>query len=76
VFLTYALMAKNCPHKTAFVVSHRFWLVLFSFSFSYQKTFDFLSYFFYDPLILEQCVIHPPIIYIFYSAVFVVEFWF
>ena len=32
-FLRYACIAKNLPLSTAFTVSHRFWVVLFSFSF-------------------------------------------
>jgi hypothetical protein len=41
---------------------------------NFQEPFDFLSYFFYDSLFIEQCVIKPPIIYILSAAVFVVEF--
>src|SRR5574337_1323990 len=32
-FLTYACIAMNFPLSTAFIVSHRFWVVVFSFSF-------------------------------------------
>ena len=32
-FLTYACIAMNLPLSTAFTVSHRFWVVVFSFSF-------------------------------------------
>jgi hypothetical protein len=39
-----------------------------------RKLYDFLSYFFYDPLILEQCVVLPPVVCIFSAAAFVFEF--
>ena len=32
-FLTYACIAMNFPLSTAFILSHRFWVVVFSFSF-------------------------------------------
>ena len=32
-FLRYACIAMNFPLSTAFIVSHRFWVVVFSFSF-------------------------------------------
>ena len=32
-FLTYAYIAMNFPLSTTFIVSHRFWVVVFSFSF-------------------------------------------
>ena len=32
-FLRYACIAMNFPLNTAFIVSHRFWVVVFSFSF-------------------------------------------
>ena len=32
-FLSYACIAMNLPLSTAFTVSHRFWIVVFSFSF-------------------------------------------
>ena len=32
-FLSYACIAMNFPLSTAFIVSHRFWVVVFSFSF-------------------------------------------
>jgi hypothetical protein len=40
----------------------------------FQELFDFLPYFFYDPLISEQCVVQPPIVCVFSAAAFVVEF--
>jgi hypothetical protein len=46
---------------------------LFSFL-SPSRKLDFLSYFFYDTLIIEQCVIQPPIICIFSAVAFVIEF--
>jgi hypothetical protein len=41
---------------------------------SFQETFYFFSYFCYDLLIIEQCIIQPPIICIFSAVIFVVEF--
>jgi hypothetical protein len=38
-----------------------------------QEVFYFLSYFFYDPLITEQCGVQPPIAYIFTAAALVVD---
>ena len=35
-FLRYACIAMNLPLSTAFTVSHRFWVVVFSFSFVYM----------------------------------------
>ena len=35
-FLRYACIAVNFPLSTAFTVSHRFWVVVFSFSFIYM----------------------------------------
>ena len=42
-FLSYACIAMNFPLRTAFTVSHRFWVVVFSFSFiSMQILISFL----------------------------------
>ena len=38
-FLSYACIAMNFPLSTAFTVSHRFWIVVFSFSFVYMHIF-------------------------------------
>ena len=44
-FLRYACIAMNLPLSTAFTVSHRFWVVVFSFSsFSMHILFSFLIY--------------------------------
>jgi hypothetical protein len=43
---------------------------------SIPGTFYFFSYFFYDPLIIEQCVVQLPIVCVFSGASFVIEFWF
>jgi hypothetical protein len=43
----------NFPLKTAFAVSHRFWLVIFSFSLTSRVPL-ISSHFFNDPLILGQ----------------------
>jgi hypothetical protein len=40
----------------------------------FQEIVDFLLYFFYDPLIIQQCVTQPPIICEFSAVVFVVAF--
>jgi hypothetical protein len=66
MFLIYAHMAIHFPLRTAFVVSHKGrWCFHFH---------QLLSYFFYDLLIIEQCVIQSPIICIFSAVAFVVEF--
>jgi hypothetical protein len=67
-------MAINFPFRTAFVVSQRFWYVIIFIFIGFQETFDFLSHFFYDPLIVEQCIIQLPIICVFFAVDFVVEF--
>ena len=44
-FLRYACIAMNLPLSTAFTVSHRFWVVVFSFSFvSMHILISFLIY--------------------------------
>jgi hypothetical protein len=47
-------LAVSFPLKAAFAVSHRFWSVVFIFI-KFQEVFDFLHYFFYYPVITEQC---------------------
>jgi hypothetical protein len=64
-------MAINFPVSTAFAVVQVDGVFIFI---SFQGTFDFLSYFCYHPLIIEQCVIQAPIICVFSAVVFVVEF--
>ena len=54
-FLRYACIAMNLPLSTAFPVSHRFWVVVFSFSFVYAY-FDF----FCDLLVIQYRVVQPP----------------
>jgi hypothetical protein len=66
-------MAINFPLRIAFAMSQVLVGGVFI-SVNFQEPFDFLSYFFYDPLIVEQCVIQPPIIFSFFAVAFVVEF--
>jgi hypothetical protein len=61
MFLIYVLMTINFPLWTAFAMSHRFSWVVFLFLLN-SRNFDFLPYFFYDPVIIEQCGIQPPIV--------------
>ena len=44
-FLRYACIAMNFPLSNAFTVSHRFWVVVFSFSFVSMHIFLFLFWF-------------------------------
>ena len=45
-FLRYACIAMNFPLRTAFTVSHRFWVVVFSFSLvSMQIVISFVDFF-------------------------------
>ena len=50
----------NFPLRTAFTVSLRFWVVVFSFSFvSMQILISFFD-FFCDLLVIQQRVVQPP----------------
>ena len=44
-FLRYACIAMNLPLSTASIESHRFWVVVFSFSFSFASMHIFISFF-------------------------------
>jgi hypothetical protein len=41
---------------------------------NFQKTFNILFYFIDDPFLTEQCVVQIPIVCMFFTAVFVVDF--
>ena len=57
----------NFPLRTAFTVSHKFWVVLFSFSsVSMQILISFFD-FFCDLLVIQQRVVQPPYVGIFNS---------
>ena len=59
----------NFPLSTAFTVSHRFWVVVFSFSFvSMQILIFFFFDFFCDLLVIQQRVVQPPYVAIFNSS--------
>ena len=58
-FLRYACSAMNFPLSTAFIVSHRFWIVVFSFSFVYMHILISFFYFFCDLLVTEERVFQP-----------------
>ena len=62
----------NFPLRTAFTVSHRFWVVVFSFSF---VSMQILIYFFIssDLLVIQQRVVQPPYVGIFNSFSPVIE---
>jgi hypothetical protein len=67
--LIWALMAVNFLVRTAFAVSHRFWVlvgcvVIFI---NFQEPFNFLLYFVNDLLIIEQCVVQVPIVCQFFT---------
>ena len=62
----------NFPLRTAFTVSHRFWVVVFSFSFVSMHILIFF-YFFCDLLVIQQHVVHPPYVGIFNSFSPVIE---
>ena len=61
----------NFPLNTAFTVSHRFWVVVFSFLFISMHIFGFFFDFFCDLSVIQQCVVQPPYVGIFNS--FVIE---
>ena len=56
----------NFPLNTAFIVSHRFWVVVFSFSLVSMHILIFF-YFFYDLLVTQKHVVQPPYAGIFNS---------
>ena len=62
----------NFPVSTAFIVSHRFWVVVFSFSLVSMHIFDFF-YFFCDLLVIQKCVVQPPYVGILNSFSPVIE---
>src|SRR5574337_1825270 len=73
-FLRCACIAMNFPPRTAFTMSHRFWVVVFSFSFISMQiliSFDF----FCDLLVIQQCVVQPPYVGIFNSFSPVIEIY-
>ena len=49
----------NFPLRTAFTVSHRFWVVLFSFSFVSMHILISFFDFFCDLLVIQQRVVKP-----------------
>ena len=61
----------NLPLSTAFTVPHRFWVVVFSFSFISMHILIsvFLLYFFCNLLVIQQRVVQPP-----YFAIFSIFF--
>jgi len=72
-FLRCACIAMNFPLRTAFTVSHKFWVVVFSFSFvSMQILISFFD-FFCDLLVIQQRVVQPPYVGIFNSFSPVIE---
>jgi hypothetical protein len=73
VLLIYALMAINFSLRTAFAVSHRFWYVVFSFSLTSRKLLISLLFHQWSIDHWAMCV-QFPIVCMFFSAVFVVEF--
>ena len=57
----------NCPLSTDFTVSHRFWVVVLSFSFVSMSIFISFLIFFCDLLVIQQRVVQPPYVGIFNS---------
>ena len=73
-FFRYACIAMNFPLNTDFIVSHRFWVVVFSFSFvSIYTLISFLISFLCDLLVIQKCVVQPPHVGIFNSFSPVIE---
>ena len=66
-FLRCAYTAMNLPLSTAFTVSHRFWVVVFSFSFISMHILISFFDFFCDLLVIQQHVVQPPYVGIFNS---------
>ena len=64
-FLRYACIAMNLSLSTAFTVSHRFWVVVFSFSFVSMHILISFFDFFCDLLVIQQRVVQPPYVGIF-----------
>ena len=50
----------NFPLRTAFTVSHRFWVVVVFIVIRFYANFDFFFDFFCDLLVIQQCVVQPP----------------
>ena len=50
----------NFPLSTAFTVSHRFWVVVFSFSLVSMRILISFFNFFCDLLVIQQSVVQPP----------------
>ena len=63
----------NFHLSTVFTVSHRFWVVAFSFSFVSMHILFFFFGFFCDLLVIQQRVVKPPYIGIFNSFSPVIE---
>ena len=72
-FLRYACIAMNLPHRTAFTVFHRFWIVVFSFSFVSMHILISFFYFFCDLLVIQKRVVQLPYVGIFNSFSPVIE---
>ena len=62
----------NFPLSTAFTVSHRFWVVVFSFSFVSMHIL-ISSLISSDLLVIQQLVVQPPYVGIFDSISPVIE---
>ena len=61
------------PLSIAFTVSHRFWVVVFSFSFISMHILIFFFDFSCDFLVIQQRVVQPPYVGIFNSFSPVIE---
>ena len=57
----------NLPLSSAFTGSHRFWVVVFSFSFISMHILIFFFDFFCDLLVIQQHVVQPPYVGVFNS---------
>ena len=66
-------IAMNFPLSTAFIVSHRFWVVVFSLSFISMHILISFFYFFCDLLVIQKCVVQPPYVGIFNGISTVIE---
>ena len=68
-FLRYACIAMNLPFSTAFTVSHRFWVVVFSFSFvSMHILISFLIY-------SVSCWLFRSMLFSLYMFIFLIVFF-
>ena len=56
-FLRWDCIAINFPLRTAFAVSHRFWVVVSLLSFVSEYLLIFLFDFFSDPLVVQQHIV-------------------